>query len=55
MCAYVCVKWADKGCEGRYVAFSFGGQANVHSPWQVPASFAGSMIDGCKMNVNSVN
>lgn len=20
---YVCVTWTDKGCEGRYVAFSF--------------------------------
>lgn len=49
------VKWADKGCEGRYVAFSFRGQGIVHSPWQVADLFARSMQDGCRMNVNNVN
>lgn len=47
--------WADKECEGRYVAFSFRGQGIVHSPWQVAVLFARSMQGGCKMNVNNVN
>lgn len=40
---YVCVKWADKGCEGRYVAFSFRGQGTVHH------SLASSFLV-CKIN-----
>lgn len=47
--------WAEKGREGRYVAFSFRGQGIVHSPWQPAALFARSMQDGCKTNANDVN
>lgn len=51
----MCMTWPDKGCEGRYIAFSFRGQGTVHSPWRVAALFARSMQDGCGMNVNNVN
>lgn len=46
----MCLKRADKGCEGQFVAFSFRGQRVGRSPQQVATS-----LDGCKMNVSNVN
>lgn len=55
MRAFVRVKWADKGHEGQYVAFSFRGQRTVKCPSRPAPLFAGSMRDGFKMNVGNVN
>lgn len=55
MCSCVCVKWADKGCEGRYVALSFRGQGTSNAPLRLAALFARSMKDGFKMDVSNVN
>lgn len=35
-----CVKSADNGCEGQFIAFSFRGERIVHPPSQVTVLFA---------------
>lgn len=45
MCVFVRVKWADKGHEGQYVAFSFRGQRTVKCPSRLAPLFARSMRD----------